>query len=83
MVKKVIQVPMDEKLLKELNKLSQKQKKSRSEFIREACASYVAKTREAEADRKYIEGYRKFPETTEMGEIGMQLLAQILPDEEW
>lgn len=83
MAKKIIQVPIGEHLLSDLNKYSKKQKKTRAEFIREACKHYVAETEEAEMDKQYVEGYRKFPESTEMGEVGEKLLLQILPDEEW
>ena len=83
MAKKVIQVPMDEALLRDLNAISKKQKKSRSEFIREACAGYVAKSREAELDKQYVEGYRKFPETTETARAQEKMLIDILPDEDW
>ena len=55
MPKKVIQVPVDAKLLKELDTLSKKQHKARAEVIREACAQYITKVEEAELDRQYIE----------------------------
>jgi metal-responsive CopG/Arc/MetJ family transcriptional regulator len=65
MAKKIIQVPIGEHLLSDLNKYSKKQKKTRAEFIREACKHYVAETEEAEMDKQYVEGYRKFPESAE------------------
>jgi metal-responsive CopG/Arc/MetJ family transcriptional regulator len=83
MVKKIIQVPIGEHLLSDLNKYSKKQNKTRAEFIREACKHYVAETEEAEMDKQYIEGYRKFPETTEIAEVQEKILKEILPDEEW
>ena len=56
MVKKVIQVPVDEELLKNLNRFSKKQHKTRSEVIREACVIYLARAKEEELDRIYREG---------------------------
>jgi len=41
MVKKVIQVPVDEELLSALDQLSKKQSKARSELIRQACQRYL------------------------------------------
>ena len=86
MRKKIIQVPVDEKLLKELDLLSKQQQKPRAEVIREACARYVAETEEAEADRKYIESYKNMPETQEekeWAELGGKMLAKFHPEEKW
>ena len=59
---KIIQVPMPEDLLGELDALSQQQDRSRAALIREACAEYLASAEEAEKSRQYVEGYEKFPE---------------------
>ena len=83
MRKKVIQVPFDDRLLTELNTLSKKQDKTRSELIREACARYVAEVEEAELDRIYVEGYRKIPDDPAFGEAGLELLKEIFPEESW
>ncbi len=86
MPKKVIQVPVDAKLLKELDTLSKKQGKARAEVIREACARYITEVEEAEADRKYIESYRRMPETQEeleWAEMGAKLANEILAEEPW
>ncbi len=64
---KIIQVPMPGALLASLDDLSHKQDVSRSALIREACAKYITATQEAEWDRQYIEGYKKFPEDDEGG----------------
>lgn len=64
---RIIQVPMNEDLLERLDAYSSERGQSRSAFIREACAKYVAKLTEEEADRQYAEAYRKFPE--DLGEI--------------
>ena len=83
MTKKVIQVPVDEELLKNLNSLSKKQRKTRSAVIREACVIYLARVKEEELDRIYREGYKRIPETPEMGEVGATLLAERLSKESW
>ena len=44
MAKKVIQVPVDEEPLKDLDNLSKKQRKPRSELIRQACLRYLRHT---------------------------------------
>ncbi len=83
MRKKIIQVPIDEALLRELNAMSRKQGKNRSELIREACAHYVAEVEEAELDKAYVEGYKRIPDDPALGEAGLKLLAEILPQENW
>ena len=86
MPKKIIQVPLDRDLLEALNEVSRAQAKSRSALIREACARYVAKIKEEERERQYIEGYTKFPEGEEeeaWARMGEQELARRLAEDEW
>ena len=83
MTKKVIQVPLDEELLKNLNTLSKKQRKTRSEVIREACVIYLARTKEEELDRLHREGYLRIPEDPNAGKAQAALLAKRLPKESW
>jgi metal-responsive CopG/Arc/MetJ family transcriptional regulator len=83
---KIIQVPMSEDLLKELDALSREQDRSRASLIREACAEYIANAEEAEKVRQYIEGYEKFPEDEEdaiWARIGEQELSRKLAGDEW
>jgi len=83
MVKKVIQVPIDEELLRNLASLSKKQRKSRSEVIREACVVYLSRIKEEELDRIYREGYLRIPEDPNAGKAQAALLAKRLPKESW
>ncbi len=83
MPKKVIQVPVDEELLKNLNSLSKKQRKTRSEVIREACVTYLARAKEEEMDRIYREGYLRIPENPDAGKAQAALLAERLREETW
>jgi metal-responsive CopG/Arc/MetJ family transcriptional regulator len=83
MVKKVIQVPVDEKLLIALDQISRKQKKARAELIREACQSYLEQVESEELDRLYQQGYERLPEETKSGEAQVGLAGEILPEESW
>ncbi len=83
MTKKVIQVPVDEALLKDLNSLSKKKSKTRSEVIREACIIYLARSKEEEMDRIYREGYLRIPEDPAEIEMLTALASEVLPKEEW
>ena len=55
---RVIQVPMDEKLLRAVNRRAKKCQCNRAAFIREACQQYLERHDEEERDRKYVEGHR-------------------------
>jgi metal-responsive CopG/Arc/MetJ family transcriptional regulator len=81
--KKVIQVPVDEKLLIALDKLSRKQSKARSEIIRQACQHYLDQLESEELDRIYQQGYERVPEEAEIGKAQVTLTVEILPGESW
>jgi metal-responsive CopG/Arc/MetJ family transcriptional regulator len=81
---KVIQVPMDEKLLAALDRLSRGQKQPRAEIIRDACRKYIQRSQEEIWDTEYEEGYERLPETTELDEASLQLAAEGFdPEEKW
>jgi len=83
MVKKVIQVPVDEELLIALDRRSRKQNKARAELIREACQCYLTQVESEEMDRSYQQGYERVPEGVELGDAQLGLAAEILPEESW
>lgn len=83
MVKKVIQVPVDEELLKSLDSLSKKQRKARSEVIRQACSRYLRQVESEELDRIYQQGYKRIPEKSETGEGQIAVSGEILSKESW
>ncbi|MDD4987133.1 MAG: ribbon-helix-helix protein, CopG family [Dehalococcoidales bacterium] len=83
MVKKVIQVPVDEELLTALDQLSRKQRKARSELIRQACQCYLGQVKSEELDRSYQQGYERLPEEPELGEAQIALGGEVLSKESW
>ncbi len=83
MVKKVIQVPVDEELLKDLDNLSKKWRKSRSELIRQACLRYLQQIEYEELDRLYQQGYKRIPEEPETGEIQIAMSGEFMSRESW
>src|SRR3990172_11493790 len=80
---KIIQVPVPEDLLEALDRLSSERGESRSSVIREACAEYIASVEEAEADRRYVESYRKYPEDPALGITGARLATEAWEEEDW
>ena len=83
MTKKVIQVPVDEKLLTALDQTSRRKNKARAELIREACQCYLAQVESEELDRLYQQGYERVPEAPELGEAQIRVAGEILPEESW
>ena len=83
MVKRVIQVPVDEELLTALDQQSRRQRKTRSELIRQACQRYLEQVESEELDRLYHQGYDRLPEEPELGEIQIALAGEVLPKESW
>jgi len=83
MTKKIIQVPIDEEFLKDLDSLSQKKHKSRAELIRQACLIYLERSADEERDKIYQQGYMKIPEEPEVGEMQISISSEILPKESW
>ena len=83
MAKRIIQVPVGEKLLIALDRTSRKKNKARAELIREACECYLAQLESEELDRLYQRGYERVPEAGEVGEAQIGLAAGILSEELW
>ncbi len=80
---KVIQVPMEEKLLRAVNRLAKARRSTRAALIRKACEEHIRKTEEEELERRYIEGYRRKPENPAWGKLGAKLAAEVWPREDW
>ncbi len=83
MKRKIIQVPIDEDILVELDELSKKEERSRADLIREACRRYLRSMEEKQWDKVYIEGYTRFPEDVALGEAQLSIMAEVLPPENW
>jgi len=83
MVKKIIQVPMPYDLLAQLDAAAEQRGESRAALIREACVEYIASSREAELVQQYIDGYKKFPESTADSEWRIKNAADVWGDEDW
>jgi hypothetical protein len=80
---KVIQVPMEERLLSAITRSAKARKSTRAALIREACKRYMDRLEEEELDRRYIEGYRRQPERPAWGKLGEKLALEVWAKEEW
>jgi len=80
---KVIQVPMDDVLLRAMTRRAKATRSTRAALVRHACQEYLRKLEEEELDRRYLEGYRRKPEKAGLGAAGAKLAAQVWQKEEW
>jgi metal-responsive CopG/Arc/MetJ family transcriptional regulator len=80
---KVIQLPMDESLLRAVNRKAKSLRSTRAAFIRAACQEYLRRIENQELERRYIEGYRRTPEVAALGTVGAKLASEVLPIEDW
>lgn len=80
---RIIQVPMPEDLVAKLDAISYAVEESRSFVIREAVARYITSREDAEAIRKYVERYEKYPESPDFGEAQVAAMAEILEPEDF
>ena len=79
-------VQLSDELLAQLDARAAREGRNRSDLIREALARYLAADREAEIDRRIVDGYTRQPQTPAdlaFAELGTRtMLANLEPWEE-
>lgn len=80
---KIVQVPMEDELLKRIDATAGIVAESRAAFIREACKLRLKTLQHKERDRLYIEGHQSRPEDLDWAESSAKLLSKRLPKEKW
>ena len=81
--KKIIQVPIEDKLLMRIDETVGRVAESRAAFIREACRLQLKALEGDRLDRQYVDGYRRKPEDTTWAKTTTRLLSGVLPREKW
>ena len=81
--KKIIQVPIDDELLRRIDATAGIVAESRASFIREACQQRLKHLQTKELDRLYVEGHRRQPEDLGWADSAAKLLSKRLPKENW
>ncbi len=80
-----ITISLDAELLEVIERLRRERGQTRSQFVRHAVEQVLH--REEEDNARYIEAYRRQPETEEemliAQQLGLAVLAQVLWDERW
>ena len=79
--KHVIQVPVNAELYSEIIAFAEKSGVSRAEVMRGAFIRMHERTREAELDRQYREGYQRIPDDSRVGQAQVTVLGQVLNKE--
>ena len=77
--KKIIQVPIEDELLKRIDASAGVVAESRSAFIREACQQRLKSLQVKQLDWLYMEGYRTQPEDLDWAESSARLLSNDCP----
>lgn len=80
---KIIQVPMEEELLSQIDATAGIVAESRAVFIREACQQRLKSLRTKELDRLYIHGHQSRPESLDWAKSSVNLLSKRMPKEKW
>lgn len=62
---KTVQMTLDEKLIRDVDKIVKKLKTNRSAFARTALARELKRVRDLEKERKHRKGYIDMPEATD------------------
>lgn len=75
-------VQLSDELVSLLDRMARRRRVSRSELIREAIEQHTAVDREAEADRRYVESYTRFPQEPDPGADIAAILAGRAMDED-
>jgi hypothetical protein len=74
---------MDSGLLSRIDGTARLVAESRAAFIREACELRLRQLDVARQERRYLEGYRRKPESTTWAKTGARLLSRVLEPEKW
>ena len=78
-----IAISLPENLLRAAERKRKATRETRSQFFRRAVETLLQRDRELEKKRRYIEGYRKFPETEAEVAESDQLAVEALAKELW
>jgi hypothetical protein len=81
--RKIIQVPIEEDLLKRIDATAGMVAESRAAFIRTACQQRLKSFEAKERDRLYVESHQRHPEDLDWAESSAKLLSKRLPKEKW
>jgi len=80
---KVVQVPMDDRLLRAVSERARSRRSTRAALIREACVDFLHRLDQEALERKYVAGYRRKPESPRVGKLGEKMAGEVWSKENW
>lgn len=83
MGRKQVLVQLDDDLISALDEVAKTQGVSRSELLRRGAAALLSAAKELDDERRHAEGYRKFPQESDLDEVWEALAVETLMDLPW
>jgi metal-responsive CopG/Arc/MetJ family transcriptional regulator len=80
MPRREVLVQLDDELVEKLDEIAQRTQVSRSELLRRAAQSVIEADEWAQADKRLIEGYTKYPPDPLLLETSRRLAAETAPE---
>ena len=80
MARREVLVQLDDDLVARLDELAKRTKVSRSELLRRAAMAVLQADEWAQADKRLVEGYTRYPPDPALLEVSERLAAESLPE---
>lgn len=80
MPRREVLVQLDDDLVEKLDEIAERTKVSRSELLRRAAQAVIEADKWAEADKRLVEGYTKYPPDPVLLETSRRLAAETAPE---
>ncbi|MFQ5522885.1 MAG: ribbon-helix-helix protein, CopG family [Acidimicrobiia bacterium] len=80
MARREVLVQLDDELVARLDELAERTEVSRSELLRRAARALLEADEWAQADKRLIEGYTKYPPDPVLLETSRRLAAETVPE---
>ncbi len=80
MARREVLVQLDDDLVAKLDKLAKRAEVSRSELLRRAALAVLQADEWAQADKRLVEGYTKYPPDAALLEASRRLAAETAPE---
>jgi metal-responsive CopG/Arc/MetJ family transcriptional regulator len=80
---KTIRISLEERLLKEVDRVVEKRFNNRAEFVGKACTFFLRYLKEQQLDQVYKKAYEQTPEELEMAQASALLAGEIMEKENW
>ena len=82
-IKKIIQVPIENDLLRRIDEVVGRVAECRVAFIRDACRLRLEALEGDRLDRQYVDGCHRRPDDMAWAKTTTRLLSGVLPREKW